>query len=499
MKQLLTFVSLSLLLFGCSKGPGQQELEKSVQQKLDTNFQDGLFKIKTFSRRGSYQYNTDDHPEPQLLVYYKAQIEFLKDYKLSDWNNLNASSLISTLGATPLGVTGLKQEGNKKSDVLVVYGTNNYIQTDGKWLEHSSHIKTEQTESETATKKSVFVSELEEDERLEQQDLPANKRYLLELENIAKDFRKQKEQQNLDYLNAELKEIVRKAKFQAGKTRGWMTIATGSAGGEYHSLGNAIAQTFGKRKMAKTYNTSGSQENCELVEKQQVLFAFTQNDIAAMAYNGSELFEGKKASSDLRAVCSLYPEAVHIMAGKKITDISQLVGKKINIGAPGSGARANALQIIKAYNLKLEQFEIFEYGFKDAVNALQKKEIDALFTTRAYPTKLIQNTSANFLSVTSAVQDLLTKNHSLIAINIPKNTYSYARKEVNTVGVTAMIVTHKDTPKEKVQQFLDTLFKNVSTMTQQSSQANYISPENAQTGISIPLHDAAKSYFTEKN
>ena len=122
-----------------------------MQQKLDNNFQNGLFKIKSFSRRGSYPYEADGNS--QLLLYYKAEIEFLKDYKLSDWNNLNVTSLISVLGATPIGVTGVKQQGNKKGDVLLVYGTNNYIFQDSKWTEHKQRIENKSPSGKTK----VFV------------------------------------------------------------------------------------------------------------------------------------------------------------------------------------------------------------------------------------------------------------------------------------------------------------------------------------------------------
>ncbi|BBM81670.1 TAXI family TRAP transporter solute-binding subunit [Candidatus Uabimicrobium amorphum] len=496
MKQIFIFSMIALLLIGCSKGPNGQDLQKSVQQKLDNHFQNGLFKIKSFSRRGSYPYEADG--STQLLLYYKAEVEFLKDYKLSDWNNLNVTSLISVLGATPIGVTGVKQEGNKKGDVLLVYGTNNYILKDGKWLEHKKHIK-KSTDSSGKTK--VFVSELEEDEKLEQRDLPQHEQHISEIKKLAKDFRKKKEPQNLAFLNSELKKLIRQAKFQAGKARGWTTIATGSTGGEYYALGNGLQQLLSTKKhVAKIYNTSGSQENCKLVENSQVQFAFSQNDIAAMAYNSSGLFQNAAANKNLRAVCSLYPEALHIASNKKVSDLTQLVGKKLNIGAPGSGERANALQLISAYQLKLEQFTVSEYGFQEAVAALRKGEIDALITTRAYPAQLLQNiansTDLHLVSIKEEVRNTLTKQHAFISINIPGNTYIGLNEAVKTVGVTAMIITHKDTANERVQKFLETLFKGVGTLTKASSQANYISPEHAKIGVSIPLHDAAKSYFS---
>ena len=52
-----------------------------------------------------------------------------------------------------------------------------------------------------------------------------------------------------------------------------------------------------------------------------------------------ELFEGQIPLSHLRALCSLYPEAVQIVARKsaKIKAVTDLRGKRVNIGPSGSG------------------------------------------------------------------------------------------------------------------------------------------------------------------
>ena len=122
-----TTIALLLLapvaLVGCRRGPSNDELRSHLQTNLDANFEKGLFELESFSRRGHYPYTPEGDERSHVLVYYDAEIEFLRDHTLSDWDQLNVGSLISVLGATPLGVKGVKADGNRDGDLLSVHGS----------------------------------------------------------------------------------------------------------------------------------------------------------------------------------------------------------------------------------------------------------------------------------------------------------------------------------------------------------------------------------------
>ena len=296
---------------------------------------------------------------------------------------------------------------------------------------------------------------------------------------------------------------------KAAKSRGWLTIATGSSLGEYYPIGKALAQiltTKKSRKTVKAFATSGSSENCRLVQQQKVTLAFVQNDIAFMAANGTGLFKNRPLCANIRAICSLYPEAVQIIVKKQaaIHSLADLAGKRINIGPKGSGGRINALQILEAAGLPQKNFALVdEKPLSIATADFKSGKLDALFITSAYPAKLIQSLASEYpvrlVSIEQKGITALRRQYPFfIPIKISQKASPGLKAEVQTVGVTAMLITHKDIPDATITFFLENMFANLSQLAKQSLQANYISLKSAETGISIKPHRAAKAFFNLK-
>ena len=107
-RQIATGLALLCALAGCRKGPDRDTLASQIQARLDRNFQGGVFKVVDLARKGHYAYREEGDDAERLLVYYNAELELLRDYRLSDWDKPNVGSLISVLGATANGVTGVK-------------------------------------------------------------------------------------------------------------------------------------------------------------------------------------------------------------------------------------------------------------------------------------------------------------------------------------------------------------------------------------------------------
>jgi TRAP transporter TAXI family solute receptor len=234
-----------------------------------------------------------------------------------------------------------------------------------------------------------------------------------------------------------------------------------------------------------------------------VLFGYSQNDIAHMAHKGTGLFEGKIPMTGLRALCSLYPEAVQVVAraDAKIRDLQELRGKRVNIGGEGSGVRVNALQVLRAVGLTLRDFkEVHREGIPEALDLLHRGRLDAFFLTSAYPNralyKLADKTPIEIVQLDSATVDRLTARYPFFsALSLPPNTYPGMRQGRRTVQVTAMLVTHANTSAARVRALLTELYSNVDTLTRGSLQAYFITRDRALQGVSIPLHPAAKTFF----
>ena len=215
MKKTVLILCALFCAMGCSRGPNTKEIQNTLQGKLDEQFQKGLFKIESFSRRGSYPYKDAKDKSEKRLIYYKAYIKMEKDHKFSNWDGLNIGSLLSILGSTRLGVIGIKTEGNKKGDELLVHGTIAYALKDGKWLEEDYNPALHSTKSKTRHGKHVV--EMDENSDRQLNDIPKYLQHIETIKKIGMEFGKKKELENIKFLEKKLKETLETSYFTCCK------------------------------------------------------------------------------------------------------------------------------------------------------------------------------------------------------------------------------------------------------------------------------------------
>ncbi len=471
---------------GCRRGPGGDALRATLQQRLDQNFGEGLFQLSGLDRKGHYPLAAAREGETRVLVYYNATVRFLRAHRLSDWNQLNVGSLVSVLGATPLGVRGVKAKGNAKGDKLTVHGALAWARDakGGSW--HAV----------------AFTPASEGKGRSRGEPLPY-RRHLDRLGAIGKELSKARKDPALATLTGELSRLVARSERRLGRALGWLTLATGPSGGEYDRQGRGLVRILGAAKQrARAYRSAGSRENLRLVAQGEVLFAYAQNDIAAMAYGGKGVFTGDPKPR-LRAVCSLFPEALQIvtLADRKLASLEALRGKRIDIGPEGSGMRINALALLRAAGLTLSDFaKVRGRGLPGALLDLKHGEVDAVFLTSAFPNAGVQRLAASatieLLAIPQGLREKLRADY-LLPQTIPAKTYKGVHGARQTVGVTALLVARDDAPAKQVEALLTHLFANIDRLSRKSLQAYFISRANAKKGLRLPLHPVAASFLDQ--
>ena len=95
------------------------------------------------------------------------------------------------------------------------------------------------------------------------------------------------------------------------------------------------------------------------------------------AWNGVGLFEGQKPFKDLRVLAYLVDQAINIatLAKLPIKNLSDLAGKKVNIGPAGSGGIPIAKAIFKAIGIA-DKVKIVNVSFEAGAQALKDGQID---------------------------------------------------------------------------------------------------------------------------
>ncbi|NJE47000.1 TAXI family TRAP transporter solute-binding subunit [Thermococcus sp. GR7] len=284
-----------------------------------------------------------------------------------------------------------------------------------------------------------------------------------------------------------------------------ITIYTGGTSGVYFPLGSKYAEILSKNGVnAKAVTSGASVANAKAIGDGTAQAAIMQNDVAYYAYHGLYMFEGNKIEK-LRGVAALYPETVQfvVRADSDIKSLQDLAGKKVAIGAPGSGTAVAAEQILKAAGV-WDSIQKVNQAFSEASQSLKLGQVDAAVIVSGAPTPAVNQiavqTPVRILPIPDDILNKLKNEGYIFYVRqvLPKDTYNGMTEDTPTVAVKAVLVVSADLPEDVVYQMTKILFDNVAELQKVHAKTQYISLETALDGMSIPLHPGAAKYYEEK-
>lgn len=291
----------------------------------------------------------------------------------------------------------------------------------------------------------------------------------------------------------------------------FVTIGTGGITGVYYPTGGAIAKMVNKKRdqyniRATVESTGGSVFNVNAVMSGDLEFGVVQSDRQFQAVKGLANWEDKGPQKDLRAVFSIHPESVTLVAAvdSGIMDIKDLKGKRVNIGNPGSGQRQNSIDALQAVGLDYEtDLQAESVKAAEAPGLLQDGRIDAFFYTVGHPSGAFKEATSGtrkvrFISI-SGIEGLLVKNPYYAKSYVPVNNYPGAvnDKDVPTFGVKATFVTSAKVPDEIVYAITKEVFDNLEEFKNLHPAYAGLTRENMLEGLSAPIHPGAMKYYKE--
>lgn len=293
----------------------------------------------------------------------------------------------------------------------------------------------------------------------------------------------------------------------AGGGKQFLNIATGGTAGTYYPLGGALAELLNqniKGMNASAQSTGASVANVNMLKDGSVDIAFIQNDIAYYAANGKEMFKDNKVES-IRGIAALYPETVQFVttADKGIKSIADLKGKKVAVGASGSGAEANARQILGAYGLTYDDIDVQYLSFGEAADALKDGNVDVGVVVAGFPTAAIQDLAANksaaLVNIDAEHADKLMKQYPYFTkITVPKGTYPGQEEDVSTVAVKCVIVTTDKLSDDLGEQIAKAIYEHLDRMKAAHAVGKYITKDTALEGMSVKMNAGAEKYLKAK-
>ena len=285
-----------------------------------------------------------------------------------------------------------------------------------------------------------------------------------------------------------------------------LVLATGGTAGTYYPFGGAMAKIWNSKikQMNVTAQTSGaSAENIRLVNKKEVELALVQSDTLDFAFNAKEAF--KEPLKGMSAIAVLYPEVLQVVvaAGGPVKSIADLKGKKVGVGAPGSGTEANFRQLLDAYGMKKEDVNAQFLSFAESAEAYKDKHIDAFIVTAGIPNAGIMDVATQneirILDIPAGIRDKLTQKYPfLAAVKIPVDTYKGQTAEVSPVAVNAVLIAGAALSESIVYNLTKALFENQTELAQAHAKGKELNIHAAVKGVSIPFHPGAVKYYKEK-
>lgn len=286
-----------------------------------------------------------------------------------------------------------------------------------------------------------------------------------------------------------------------------MAVGTASTGGTWYPLGGGIAtmiNTYIKGYYAAAHPSGASLENIRAIGKKQDALALSMPDTAFQAYNGLEAFTGKPVKA-LRGLMSTYPIDIQFFttANGGIKTIGDLKGKKVAVGAPGSGTEAMARYVLKVYNLTYDDIDEQFLSSTETAEALKDGNIDAGIVTLGTPAPALIDLATQrdilFLDIAPEIADKINKAFpAYFPTTIPAGTYKGQDKPHHTLSWMGIFIVHEDMSDQLAYDILKATFDHKNELDKIHAQFKNISLENAVKGMPIPWHPGALKFFKEK-
>ncbi|MDP1717937.1 MAG: TAXI family TRAP transporter solute-binding subunit [Burkholderiales bacterium] len=187
--------------------------------------------------------------------------------------------------------------------------------------------------------------------------------------------------------------------------------------------------------------------------------------------------------------------------------MSDLRGKRVSVGSPGSGSEIIALRILEAYGINPDKDIIKErLSVAEAVNALKDRKIDAFIHNAAVPIPAVVDLGATpgikikLIDHGDAVEAMNKKYGPLYSKGmLPAKTYPGQDKDASTVDVWAMLLTNDKLSEQMAYDLVRTLFEKKPDLMLVAKAASYMTIANQFAGASpISFHPGALRYFAEK-
>lgn len=288
-------------------------------------------------------------------------------------------------------------------------------------------------------------------------------------------------------------------------------LATGTPGGDYHPVGNAICRMFnlaGEREARPCVarSSAGSVENIRRVGRGDTAFALAQADVAHAAFRGEGAFAAAGANPKLRVLMALHPEAFTVLARADagIREFRDLRGRRVGIGGSGAGSPSTRDAVLAAHGWTIADLgPVLELDASEQEAALCGDRVDAVFFVAGHPNGVTQGTTtgcqARLVRVEGPPVDGLLASHPVYhASFIPAGMYAGNPDRVPTIGTRAVLLASADLPEDLAHAVVQAVFGNLADFRRLHPVLSSLDRKDmVPAGGVIPIHPGALKYYRD--
>lgn len=228
------------------------------------------------------------------------------------------------------------------------------------------------------------------------------------------------------------------------------------------------------------------------------------------AVNRSGQFEYFDMSLDnLRSLFSLNAVlfTVIVRGDESLKAFSDLKGKKVNVGNPGSPQRTVMDNLMRVNGWTRKDFSLMEElpATKSQDNlALCFGTVDAVVRFDVHPNAATKNMvnlcDARLLNVSGSVVNKLMDDSSYFSsVPIPGGTYSSNSEPVPTFGLVETVIATEDLDEQTAYNIVNAVFEQLDRLRALHPAFSTLDPADMHArGLSMPLHPGALKYYREQ-
>lgn len=287
---------------------------------------------------------------------------------------------------------------------------------------------------------------------------------------------------------------------------GTQSVRIGGAqqGGSYYPIAAGFAQIITEAVEGmdgSAQETAGSIENVRLIGQDELELIMVNPLFLPAAQNGEDPFE--QAITNLAVVMptTSYLEAF-VAVSDDIQSVSDLNGKTVVTGAPGSGMESQADQIIELLGLDVSKERL---GFGDAASALADGIVDAWFTVLGVPatTELAQTNDLRVIPFSDeeitqiSEAEVAWKRTQIEPGQVADGFPQESATAIYLIG-NGLVANTNLLDEDQVYRITEATFDNVDILQEKPRMGDFTLEKAAELQLDFTYHPGAKRYFEEQ-